>query len=278
VCLLNQAFRVPKGRSFLDDFPIWSSSMAKMAQSRKIGIFHQSQLVAAVGIRFADLKIEGSRLPIGLIGGVVTDPLWRGIGLASRLIQQATQLAKNFEVAGIFLWGSEHSFYKKLGFESFGSQARANLDSFPWVNLDPTIQIRDGWNENIFNFFQQRRIGLSILERDRPWLKAHRNVQWVWSGEPTRPSAFVCYGKGIDLYGMIHEWGGDPTEVKKILSYLKKVDSALQIIGPESELLTLGFEPSSIARETLCLANILDPSRVTPRVVEQFWFWGLDSA
>src|SRR4051812_19603129 len=82
--LLDASFFLPKGCHYFDDFPVWDSKYGVYPLLR-IGVFHDKKLVSAAAVRVGFLNPQAqSPVSVAIIGAVVTDPQWRGMGLASR--------------------------------------------------------------------------------------------------------------------------------------------------------------------------------------------------
>ncbi len=253
--LLNQSFPVPKGSSFFDDFPIWSNQFD--SRTIKIGAFDSQNLIGCAGLRFANLTLPLSEIKIGIIGGVVVHPQYRKKGVANQLIKRLVEVAKTEQSVMVILWGSEHELYQRLGFELCGLQVRV-----PLAKLDlPKAKgiIRFGWRQSIFEAMQKRNSGLKLDSNDISWLSAHKNVQWLSEETLTDQSSYVGFNRGIDLRGMVHEWGGPRNQVKNLLARVLEQIPSAEILGSPAGIKSLGFsfEPNQL--EYLCLAKILDP-------------------
>jgi hypothetical protein len=78
-------------------------------------------------------------------------------------------------------------------------------------------QIYQGWHSEIFRLVQERVGGLVLKESDRPWFEAHKNVIWYYSKIGEKVTAYCALGRGIDLQGMIHEFGGEKETLLNLL-------------------------------------------------------------
>lgn len=272
--LLDQAFGVPAGRRFLDDFPIWDADLMPDGESlARLGAFSPSEsvgahgksktLVASAGVRLGRLKATGSGyLKVGMIGAVATHPAYRGQGLASKLVVDAVDWAQKRGAAAVFLWGSEHSFYRRLGFELCGEQAIVPLNDVEWGEFGQEEPLREGWTPALFDVLVSREGGLALEPDDRIWLEAQRSVKWYWIGPAEKPSAYAAVGRGIDLAGLVHEWGGEPRSLKALLGRLKSLHPEASILGSPSILRRFGFAERFSRTEFLCLARILAPREI----------------
>jgi GNAT superfamily N-acetyltransferase len=280
--LLNRAFHVPEGRSFFDDFPIWDESIVPSDESLvRLGVFsaNRHELLASAGVRMARLKMPGGLLPVALIGAVATDERYRGAGLASSLVSLAVEWAESRNASVVLLWGSEHSLYRRLGFELCGEQILIPLDQIP-IAEKPATLVCSGWDESIFHAMKQREGGLILNDKDLKWIVAQRSVQWFWTRNGQDCDAYIAIGRGIDLQGFVHEWGGDPKALHRLLHWLKKETPELTLLGSSQILRRFQIDPHLGKVESLCLARVLDSGAPVARQLNwphSVWIWGLDA-
>jgi len=270
--LLDKAFCLPAGSHYLDDFPVWDERcIPSGADLLKIGAFDGDLLVSSVAIRMAELKdLTGGIVPIAIVGAVATDEAWRGRGLASKTVSLALEWAVGKRAALAVLWGSEHSLYGKLGFLLRGKQVRVPLAGFQGLG---SVAVQTGWTDALFPLLKARPQGLRLREADLAWVRAHKNVKWFWTGDPGKPNAYAALGKGIDLAGMIHEWGGARKELVQLFAAIEREHPGSELLGSPTLMSEQGILPPE-SSEPLCLAKVLEPGRAP----QDFWLWGLDSA
>ena len=261
--LLNRTFPVPAGKNFFDDFPVWDAQFKTDPNLiARIGVFQGPRLISAAGVKKAQMKTPRGVVPVALIGAVVTDPEWRGHGFASKTVALALQWAREHNVSIALLWGSEHSLYKKLGFELCGKQMDIPLAelSLPLPGPFPN-PVLTGWNLGIFDLLKKRPQGLAIVPSDLPWIESHKNIAWYWTGDAASPRAYAGFGKGIDLQNRVHEWGGDPTDLKKILAHILAQNPGASLLGSPELIRDAGFQVNAPV-DFLCMARVIDPVRV----------------
>jgi GNAT superfamily N-acetyltransferase len=293
--LLDQSFpvAVESGSHFFDDFPVWDENLdIDRERTLRLGAFHNDRLVGSACVKlslFRSSTAAGSPAwPVALIGAVATDPSWRGKGLASSLVSSAVEWSQSSGAGLALLWGSEHQLYQRLGFGLHGEQLRFPLRALQWA-LAPAkpSQVYQGWNPELFGLMQDRPGGQILTEADTRWISAHKNVLWFWTGTPDFPTAYLAVGRGIDLSGIIHEWGGEKSALARLLNHLALIEPELQLLGNRSLLEKFGIsaEPEKVILESLCLAKILDPAllegaplkAVASQLLTRFWVWGLDA-
>lgn len=257
--LLDECFSVPASQSFLNDFPVWNPSYER-EPTQRLGFFQGDELLSAVSVRIAEMKTPRQKmLKVAIIGGVATQSQARGLGLASRGVQEALKWSMAQKATIALLWGSEVAFYQRLGFEPCGFQLRVPLGQ---LGLQPKQQgeVRMGWNPAIYSQIQDRLLGLKLGELDRKWFESHQNVEWFWVSNRTgAPIAYAALGRGIDLGHTIHEWGGDADELNRILSHIFAIDSDASLLLSPQQLRQWNLEVEPSMCESLALAQVLRP-------------------
>lgn len=273
--LLDSSFPVPAGGHYFNDFPIWAAG-ASLDRIR-IGVYRQDLLLNAACARVARMKIGDRTVPMGLIGAVVTRPEFRGAGLAGRTIATALEWLQTRGAVFAVLWGTASNLYSRLGFEPFGEQADSLLVD---LALRPARSetVQEGWHPEIFPLLRERIGGLDLSAEDRSWVEQHRNVRWFWTGPAARPTAYAALGKGIDLAGFVHEWGGEREALHALLSGVRDRVPTARILGSPRTLAHYGLVPIPAATAPVCLARVIDVEAVRGIEGADFWLWGLDGA
>jgi GNAT superfamily N-acetyltransferase len=305
--LLDRSFSLHKGMHYLDDFPIWSFTHPSVVRFGALS--EKKELIASAGVRLVSLRLRrGDTSDAGpqsvlaaLIGAVATDENYRGQGLASRLVSRVLEWSRAKGAAVAILWGAEHSLYAKLGFSLCGTQALVALES---LNLPATPGVlKKGWNPQIFDLLLDRKDGAILTVQDRHWFESHRHVDWYWIGKNEKeslPLAYAAVGRGIDLGGLIHEWGGETRALLALLGRLKSEHPSLTLLGSPGGLEERGLSLKEARQEYLFLANVLQPEllgldaadlqRTRPEGLgelcfgapdkpakNELWIWGLDA-
>ncbi len=272
--LLSACFPVPEKASFFDDFPVWDerwkTPMVRLGLRAADG-----SLAAAAGVRFCDLRNGPGWDRMAIIGCVATAAAHRGRGLASRLVSELIERSRNEGARAVLLFGNDSGLYSRLGFAPVGRQARLPLETLALPLPGPGIRISRGWNEAIFDLMRQRGSGLRLLEADLGWLSAHRNSEWWWIGTEAEPLAYACVGRGIDLQGFVHEWGGQRAPLLTLLGALARGRPGLQLLGSPVELRARGLLEVEPLPEPACLCLPLVKGF---EWMHDTWLWGLDGA
>jgi GNAT superfamily N-acetyltransferase len=77
---------------------------------------HGDELVGTVSLKFHDLETRPNLDP--WLGALLVLPEWRRRGIATMLMQRASQIAQNLNLARLYLWThSAEGLYLKLGWQ-----------------------------------------------------------------------------------------------------------------------------------------------------------------
>ena len=164
------------------------------------------------------VTIHGSRGPFAacLVGSVATAPERRGEGVATTVLTAA--LAANAgDAAHALLWAEQPGLYARLGFvagpsEDFLLLARRPLPHQPGVRL---LTIADHAAAHALHQRKPLRV-----ERDAMTMSALLTTPGMTPLVLERDGqvvAYACCGKGADLQGHWHEFGGDDADVGLLL-------------------------------------------------------------
>ncbi len=254
--LVSSGFSYPAGSGFLGDFPIWDPRI-QVAQRISTGIFGaDGQMLSHVGSRrWKYLLPPGAQAVTACtLGAIATDPSARGKGYATQLIRTAIQESEKQKDTFVILWGGEHEFYSQFGFELAGQQYLVDLALMDLKALTPNTadSVRSGFDDRIFVEFLGRRAGPEFLASDEAWLRAHQTVRWFTIDEPF---AFVGVGRGQDLPGIVHEYGGDFAGVLTLFAWLNAKVPGIHLMGSSAECLRLGADLSDIEPQALALVR-----------------------
>jgi GNAT superfamily N-acetyltransferase len=270
--LVSGAFGYTAPHTYFDDFPVWASKNVI-----RIGGYSQDVLVSHVGIQFRNLRTSKKIEKVALIGAVATHKSHQGQGYSTRLMNQAIEIAEQSGMKWCILWGSEHDFYSKFGFHLSGTQARARISELFSPGLAGEVisnlksKIHSGFSPAILREFLSRKQGIEFKAEDEEWLSLQKTVKWFSLEDPF---SFVAFERGMDLQGIVHEFGGDPAGVRELLHKVLQKNPDSQIISTTGELLRVGFSPDDLVTEGLCLARPGNPSLTWD---EEFWISGLSA-
>ena len=294
--LLDDVFRNSRGvndQHIFTDFPL---VFAPFNHHNCRVIIEDGKVVSHAALWERELVLEDIRLKVGEIVVVATHPDYRLRGYASSLMRdlQATMQDENYDMG--VLWTGVPDFYRKLGWETIsprgwivemaGSQlptadSRSKFETCPYNgtrHLDGIIVLHE---RERLRFARSRDdfATLLTLPKVNVWV-ATRNEEVL---------AYLVCGDAVNKRGII-EYGGDLDGILTLIAHvLKKQPSAANTC-----ILVYHVHPDLIAKFKACgmrmrplksskgdgyeMIYVVNPSRITPRVCEQLFVWGLDYA
>lgn len=257
--LVTREFPYQGNHRYFDDFPVWGSDRVV-----RLGAFSGSTLLSHAGYRLARMKTPAGTVPVALIGAVATDGAHRGKGLSTRLLNEVLARIDRSDAEWTLLWGSEHDFYARFGFRPEGRQCRALIADLSISPKDLSAPAQ-GLTDAILQDLMRQESGIELTPADAGWLSAHQTVAWY---SLKSPFAWIAYQKGLDMPNIVHEAGGDPEGIRKLLFQIYRMNPSAEILGTSRKLQTLGFPSAALFEENLCLAR--------PRKSGMIWnpgFW-----
>ena len=161
---------------------------------------------------------------VGAIGSVVTEDSHRGQGLSTQIINDCLKSATEQSCDVAILWTDLFDFYRRMGFELAGSEVsfviEENFDVPPHnlrfsmdnkVSPDAIYRLYSTHSVNSVRTIEETRKFLTI-----PQTKVY--TAWETNGQL---AAYAIEGKGVDLGGYIHEWGGSVSKLMALLSFIR---------------------------------------------------------
>jgi hypothetical protein len=194
--------------------------------------------------------------------------------LAGLLLDEAVSLVDRAGVKTTCLWGEPLTLYQRRGFEPVGEQKIFTLAGLGLGagNAPASIagRISREFSPLLLPLMQKRPAGLVRTFADADLLVRHKNTHWMYLTEPLgTPAAFIAWGRGVDLPGIVHEWGGTAEGVHALLGDALKQIPGLMIVGRNEEFKDLGiFESTAIHSMPVALVRGVVPNNL--------WIWGLD--
>lgn len=162
---------------------------------------------------------------VGAIGSVVTDESCRGQGLSSTIINECLESARNQNCDIAILWTNLYDFYRKFGFELAGSEVSFVIEDNFTTNMHG-LRFSTDYRvspEAIHRLYSMHTVSsVRSLDETRRFM-AIPNTQIYTAWEPTgQLAAYAIEGKGVDLKGYIHEWGGNVPKLLALLSWIRQ--------------------------------------------------------
>ncbi|WII70718.1 GNAT family N-acetyltransferase [Bdellovibrio sp. 22V] len=161
---------------------------------------------------------------VGAIGSVVTDDGHRGQGLSTRVINDCLKSATEQSCDIAILWTDLFDFYRRMGFELAGSEISFVIEEefdIPPVNLRFSVDSKVS-PDAIYRLYSAHTVNsVRTIEETRKFLSIPQTqVYTAW--EPNgQLAAYAIEGKGVDLGGYIHEWGGSVSKLMALFSFIR---------------------------------------------------------
>ncbi len=171
------------------------------------------------------VKTPQAVFKIAAIGSVVTNSEYRNQGLSKTIITDCLDLAKAQDCDIAMLWTNLYDFYQKMGFALAGFEVSLTIDSHFEVQVDPKFKILKTHMIDasaIQKLLSQHTITtLRSLEEIKRFLSIpNSHIYTLWEPNGTI-GAFAVEGKGADLGGYIHEWGGSVSRLLQLFKYIQ---------------------------------------------------------
>ncbi len=224
---------------------------------------------------------------VGLIGNVCTDEALRGKGYMRALLRDLEASARDQGLNALILWSELQNFYQNLGYTSWGSEIRYQIGERPitlksgltFESVDPA-KLSAGDIERLLSLRPQLPQTLKRSADEFRKLLTIPALDLVVGMDQGEIEAFLLTGKGYDMVGVIHEWGGEPHAVVHACDFiLKELEFATMLLlcpKPIPAAYEDAFDRRGLLKTSSAMAwgKILEPSELDP---DQLFIWGLDS-
>lgn len=238
------------------------------------------EVLSACAVLERELIYPGGRARAGFIGSVATRADARGRGCATQLLGEVERLLKGHGCEHALLWADDPNFYQRRGYRLDGREIDYLVSEIPSTELDPSLNVRSflsGDEDRLHELYTRHgaRVGRSAQETASLLLCPEMKVLVATRGEQV--VAYACFGRGADLAGVVHEWGGCPEGVLSCLdALLEQADSLFLMApgaaGPMGELLEVCGAIRAEGR-----LGMVKPLGAAGGLPEGAFVWGLDS-
>lgn len=196
-----------------------------------------NQVLSHAALKPHIIKTPIAIFKAGAIGSVVTHDKYRNQGLSRTVLNDCLDLAKKQDCDFAILWTNLHDFYQKIGFALAGYEVSLAIDSNFEVQRDTQYKILKTSNVDpmaLHKLMSQHTVStFRNPDEVRKYLNIpNSNVYTLW--EPNGALGAYCVeGKGADLGGYIHEWGGGVSRILQLLKYIQEDQKReIKIIAP----------------------------------------------
>ncbi len=185
----------------------------------------QEKVLSHAVIRPLIVKSPNAIWKVGAIGSVVTHPEHRSQGLSTTILESCLAEAKKQDCDIAILWTNLYDFYRKLDFELAGSEISFVINKTLKIQNPSQLKFITGNQvsaEAILKVYTQHSVNtVRTAEEIRKYLaipKTQTYTAWDSTGQLV---AYAVEGKGADLTGYIHEWGGSVSGLMALFDYIR---------------------------------------------------------
>lgn len=188
-------------------------------------IADDNQVLAHAATKYLIIKTTLGLFKVAAIGSVVTAPEQRGKGFSQLILKNVLQSAEAECADFAILWTDLYDLYRKSGFELAGSEISVIID-------DPIPFQQDKYRilksekvapEAILKLYSMHTCGsVRTAEEIRRNLQIPNSRVYTMWDNANQLLAYAIEGKGADLKGYVHEWGGSVPNIIHLLAHIRK--------------------------------------------------------
>lgn len=214
--------RSTHGWSVSDEYPLAFDS--KNVHNIRIITDEQKNIISHAVVKPTIVKTPYALYQVAVIGNVMTDPRYRQQGLSSQLIENCIDQAYLLKCDFAILWTDLFDFYKNFQFELAGTEVsliinnqftpqerRTDLKILSTSQVDPNAILR---LYNLHSVTSHR-----TADDIRRYLQTPNSRIYTAWNKNNQIEAYAIEGKGVDLQGYIHEWGGNTSALLELFHY-----------------------------------------------------------
>lgn len=182
------------------------------------------------------IKTRRGLFKVGCIGSVVTSDESRNQGLSQSILKECLTAIEQQGCEIAILWTNLYDFYRKLGFELAGTEISILVDK-PLPVIAPQFTITQNNKVDpaaLFRLYGMHSVSsIRTLDEFEKYLKIPNcRLYTAWTKDG-RLDSYVVEGKGADLQGYIHEWGGTVDGILALVNHVRKtLNKPITLISP----------------------------------------------
>lgn len=232
---LDEQLRPSATWSIKDEYPLVFSE-ANRGNIRLLESESDGEILSHAVSKYLITKTPIGIFKVAAIGSVVTNPRHRNQGHSREVLESTLQAARSHGCDFAILWTDLYDFYRKLGFELAGSEVSLSIDEKFQVTpenlrIECTSQVSP---ESLLTIYNRHRVGtIRNIVDIRSYLQIpNMKVYTAWD-QNNRLMAYAIEGKGADLSGYIHEWGGGVQELMTLFKHIQQSQNRIiTVISP----------------------------------------------
>jgi predicted N-acetyltransferase YhbS len=203
-------------------------------------IVKDGEVISHTAIYFSTLRSADLTFKVGGISAVATHPDYRCKGLASSVLRDCVRVMRERGCHLSFLWTDRHDFYRSFGYEPAGAfylikPDLSSLSSEPadcnFVPYTPELL------HEIKEIHDRESLRTERTAKEYETYFALPGVRALLAMRDGRVTAYAVMGKGRDLRGFMHDWGGDPQDLLCLVRELSVLSDADEVfvLAPTEE-------------------------------------------
>lgn len=267
---LNKQLRNEASWSIAAEYPTAFSS--NNLHNMRI-ISDEGQVLSHAVLKPLIIKSPHVIFKVGAIGSVVTEDQHRSQGLSTQILEDCIRSATEQSCDIAILWTDLFDFYRRMGFELAGTEVSFVIEEefdVPPVNLRFSTDSKIS-PDAIFRLYNSHTISsVRTIEETRKFLSIPQTkVYTAW--EPNgQLAAYAIEGKGVDLGGYIHEWGGSTSKLMALFSFIRSYkNQPFTIICPrhaQNLIQTLSTKPVTINHGFLGMIKLVNFDQLAAKI------------
>lgn len=274
VKFLSTQLRPQSGWSIDEEYPlaIHGSNLNNVRVIRD----EQGDFLSAAVMKPLVIKCPAGLFKAAAIGSVVTSPEHRNKGLSTKVLEACIEAARAHGCDFAILWTNLFDFYRKLGFELGGTEVSLSLPQNMKLTVDAATDLRFMQSnrvdpEAVLRLYAMHTTGSVRTSEDiRKFLQIPNSRVYTAWDQNNRLQAYAVEGKGADLDGYIHEWGGGVSKLIPLLQFAAKNEKRpLHLIAPaHSANLIRQLKSLGAAEHTgvLGMIKVLNPPNMLTKI------------
>ncbi|MCB0407792.1 MAG: GNAT family N-acetyltransferase [Bdellovibrionales bacterium] len=197
-----------------------------------------NQLISGAVMKMHIMKCAMGLFKVAAIGSVVTSPEHRNKGYSHQILNECLEAAAQQVCDFALLWSHLYEFYRKLGFELAGSEVAIVIeDEIPFESGSlKFLETKNIAPEALLKLYNYHTTGtIRTIEDIKAYLKIpNAKVYTAWDAN-NQILAYAVEGKGADLTGYIHEWGGLVSALTPLIAHIRKAQGRpITVIAPNN--------------------------------------------
>lgn len=278
---LSDHLRPQQGWSIADEYPL---AIQNENLNNVRVITDNGNFLSAAVMRPLVIKSPAGLFKAAAIGSVVTNPANRNQGLSRQVMDDCLKEAAAHGCDFAILWTNLFDFYRKFGFELAGTEISLDIPSNIKIPEAPELRYLQSNRieaDALLRLYNQHTTGTIRTADDiRKFLQIpNSHVYTAWDND-NRLQAYAIEGKGADLEGYIHEWGGGVSKLLPLLKFaVQQRRRPLTLIAPSHsnnlirQLTALGAKEHS---GILGMIKILNPPNFLLKIKKFVRAMGVD--